>query len=148
MKHYTYKTLNTNTTSKSTTTNFSKILDNIILSDIKKQNSFLNPFKTNTTSNKTKKIFINTNPKNINTSSFDLFDAIRILDSYGKNNIKFTKGEQYFIEGTPIIFYDDEIQIGFDIYSYDDLSNIDFIKCLTPEAKETITKISIKIYNI
>lgn len=137
MKHYTYKTINTNNKSDNNKSNFSKILDNIILSDIINQNSFLKK-------NKQKKNII----KFTDTPKYtmDIFEALGILSNYSKKNeTKIDKGILQYINNIPVIFYDDEIQIGFDIYSYDDLDNINFINSLTPKAKEDIIKISIKI---
>lgn len=137
MKHYTYKTINTSNNFNNNKSNFSKILDNIIFSDIINQNTFL---KKNKQKNNTIK-FTNT-PK----YTMDIFDAINILSNYSKKKeTKIDKGTLQYIGNIPVIFYDDEIQIGFDIYSYDDLDNINFINSLTPKAKEDIIKISIKI---
>ena len=47
--------------------------------------------------------------------------------------------------GLPIIFYNDEIQIGTDIYSYSDFSDYNFISSLSPEIKKTIININIKL---
>ena len=47
-------------------------------------------------------------------------------------------------DGTPIIFYDDEIQIGFDTYKYSNFNNISFLNSLTPKTKNTIINIYIK----
>ena len=75
--------------------------------------------------------------------------ACDILANYGKkkNTMKGIKlGKIYRLEnGLPIIFYNDEIQIGTDIYSYSDFSDYDFISSLSPEIKKTNISINIKL---
>ena len=127
---------------------YSQILDDIILSTVKKNNSYL----------------FNTKKKNddLIDAMFDELDhtyiykrdslfaeACKILANYGKKKsiMKGIKlGKIYRLEnGLPIIFYNDEIQIGTDIYSYSDFSDYDFISSLSPEIKKTIININIKL---
>ena len=101
---------------------YSQILDDIILSTVKKNNS----------------------------QGDTLFaKACDILANYGKKKsiMKGIKlGKIYRLEnGLPVIFYNDEIQIGTDIYSYSDFSDYNFISSLSPEIKKTIININIKL---
>ena len=45
------------------------------------------------------------------------------------------------VDGTPIIFYDDEIQIGFDTYKYKSFSDNLFLNNLTTTTKNVIINI-------
>lgn len=110
MTKYTFTTKNNNYKSA----NYSKMLDDIIAADIANKNSFL--FDTN--KNKFFDNLFKTKKKTITKN--DYYDAIKYLCDYNKKN-KFIIGHTYTLnDGTPIIFYDDEIQIGFDIYKYSD----------------------------
>ena len=75
--------------------------------------------------------------------------ACDILANYGKKKsiMKGIKlGKIYRLEnGLPIIFYNDEIQIGTDIYSYSDFNDYNFTSSLSPEIKKTIISINIKL---
>lgn len=51
----------------------------------------------------------------------------------------------YTADHTPVVFYEDEIQIGYDIYKYDQFDDIDFLNGLTTETKKIIINISIKL---
>lgn len=154
-------TLNNNT-NKSTfpitgTTNYSKILDDIIATDIISKNSYLKKY---TSAGTTDDDFIDCMMKDSAKKNHSIFikgfalkddnkfiDAANFLANYKKNKIlsKFIIGETYKLsDGTPIIFYDDEIQIGFDLYTYDDFKDIIFLKKLSTTAKNII----INIYNI
>lgn len=130
---------------------YSQILDDIILSTVKKNNSYL----------------FNTKKKDddLIDAMFNELDhtyiykplkgdtlfakACDILANYGKkkNTMKGIKlGKIYRLEnGLPIIFYNDEIQIGTDIYSYSDFSDYNFISSLSQEIKKTIININIKL---
>ena len=44
-------------------------------------------------------------------------------------------------DGTPIVFYDDEIQIGFDTYKYNDFLNFSFLDGITDNTKKIIINI-------
>ena len=69
--------------------------------------------------------------------------AANFLANYKKNkNKKFICGKLYKLnDGTPIVFYEDEIQIGFDFYKYSDFNDSFFIDSLTPSKKKTIITI-------
>lgn len=137
---------------------YSQILDDIILSTVKKNNSYL--FNTKKEDD------------DLIDAMFDELDhtyiykplkcdalfakadalftkACDVLANYGKkkNIMKGIKlGKIYRLEnGLPVIFYNDEIQIGTDIYSYSDFSDYNFISSLSPEIKKTIININIKL---
>ena len=126
-------------------TNYSKILDDIILTNIIKKNDYL--FKKNSGAD----IFdslIGNKPIIINNSSIlkadnDFIKAANFLANYKKKTIiPFTYGKTYTLsDGTPIIFYDDEIQIGFDTFKYSDFSDFSFINGLTNATKKIIINI-------
>lgn len=151
-------TFNNNTSNNSflstTTTNYSKILDDLIASDIIKKNNYLKNYYS-TPSNDTiscalKEIF--KKPADIIIDSIALKDnnkfikAANFLANYKKksnlpSNIIF--GKTYELsDGTPIIFYDDEIMIGFDLYSYDDFKDITFLNLLPKKTKSAIINIT------
>jgi hypothetical protein len=115
--------------------NYSEILDDIILADIKKKNSYLFDSKP---------ISFDFSTLKEETPSF--LDAINFLTNYKKckkiSNIPFAFGKMYTLsDGTPIVFYDDEIQIGFDIYKYSDFTDLSFLNGLTDNTKKTIINI-------
>lgn len=151
-------TFNNNTSNNSflgtTTTNYSKILDNLIATDIINKNSYLknycstpsDDFITCMMKDSAKKhsgiiidgIALKDNNKFIKAANF--------LANYKKksnllSNIIF--GKTYELsDGTPIIFYDDEIMIGFDLYSYDDFKDIAFLNLLPKKTKSAIINIT------
>jgi hypothetical protein len=127
---------------------YSQILDDIILSTVKKNNSYL--FNTK----KKDDDLIDAMFKELDHTYIykrdSLFaEACKILANYSKKKsiMKGIKlGKIYRLEnGLPIIFYNDEIQIGTDIYSYSDFNDYDFISSLSPEVKKTIININIKL---
>lgn len=150
MKTYTFNANECNNTNNfinsffRTTTDYSAILDDIITDDIVKKNSYL--FGASTSVNIT----------NSNNNSFDpkeFAKAVEFLANYNKpkNNKKLNIiiGETYFLmDGTPIIFYDDEIQIGFDTFKYSDFAMSSLIENLKPSTKKIIIDIYTKTNTI
>ena len=127
---------------------YSQILDDIILSTVKKNNSYL--FNTKKKDDDLIDAMFNELDHTYIYKRDSLFaEACKILANYGKKKsiMKDIKlGKIYRLEnGLPIIFYNDEIQIGTDIYSYSDFSDYDFISSLSPEIKKTIININIKL---
>ena len=133
-------------------TNYSKILDNIILDSMIKNNSYM--FKSS--KKKSDDDLIDAMFNDINTYKYkhlkaddDFISACNFLANYNKANtyaIPYKMNTLYRLsDGTPIIFYDDEIQIGTDLYKYDMFSDIDFISSLKPEIKKIIININIKL---
>jgi len=130
---------------------YSKMLDNIILDTVMKNNSYLfTKTKKEKEANLIDAMFADIDNTYICKSlkGDDLFTkACKILAGYNKKKAKgITLGKLYRLsDGTAIIFYDDEIQIGTDLYSYSDFDNFDFISSLAPEKKKIIIEINIKL---
>lgn len=127
---------------------YSQILDDIILSTVKKNNSYL--FNTKKKKDDLIDAMFNELDHTYIYKRDSLFaEACKILANYGKKKsiMKGIKlGKIYRLEnGLPIIFYNDEIQIGTDIYSYSDFNDYNFISSLSPEIKKTIININIKL---
>lgn len=154
-------TINNSTTSSnsffhSAKTNYSKILDDLITADLIKKNSYLNGYIDGDFINCMMKDSAKKHPGIIIGSyalkdDKKLIDAANFLAEYKKKKditSKFILGKTYKLsDGTPIIFYDDEIQIGFDLYTYDDFKDITFLKALPTTTKSAIINI-INIFNI
>ena len=128
-------------------TDYSKIIDNIIIADIAKKNDYLFNYKNDTDILAS---LIGDEPIIINSSNLkaddDFIKATKFLANYKtykkKYNIPYKYGEMYKLsDGTPIVFYNDEIQIGFDVYSYNDFKNFSFLNNLTTEKKNIIINI-------
>lgn len=147
MKTFTFEIANNNTfRNTNNTTNYSKILDKLILDSIKKNNAYL--FK----SPEKKCTLCNSCPFSTKKTNDSYTDAINFLLSCKKKkniyNLPFELNKIYYINGTPICFYDDEIQIESDIYSYDDFSDLSFLDKLTPKKKKIIIDIYTKGHDI
>lgn len=132
-KTYKFKSANNNSFPFYKSNDYSKTIDDIILSDIIKKNSYLidYDYKPSTTYYATLK------------DSDEFTKAANFLANYKKNKTKkFIYGKLYKLnDGTPIVFYEDEIQIGFDFYKYSDFNDSFFIDSLTPSKKKTIITI-------
>lgn len=131
---------------KTNGTNYSKILDDIILTDIVKKNSYL--FK-NYKDDYLDDILINAKPTNEPKFDSDFIKAANFLTNYKKlkksYTIPFKLNTTYTLaDGTPIIFYDDEIQIGFDVYKYSTFSDLSFLNSLNKNTKDIIINIYTK----
>ena len=145
---YTFsKKNNTNTKSysfpfsTSSKPNYSKILDDIIIADVIEKNDYL--FKPFAKKNENAIIFDSLIGKSNNST---LNNAIKFLANYKKfkknYTIPYIYGKMYTLsDGTPIVFYDDEIQIGFDSYKYSDFSDLSFLNTLSTNTKKTIINI-------
>lgn len=153
MKHYTIKfdNNNNNRSNGSIFSNASKNLDNIILSNLKK----MNPFMTNIDSTdptldamfdetfgKDYIIIPNRNYGYLLKGDFDteFAKAAKFLANYNPKKIRYT-----LIDGTPIEFFEDEIQIGFDLIPLYKLSSPRYYSTLAPKTKNTIINIFISI---
>lgn len=144
IKTFTFGKINNNKNNtfcfNNNSTNYSKILDNIIIADITKKNDFL--FK-NKKSYTIDDILLGATHK---YDSSDLDKAIKFLTNYKTLKKSYTLpyklNKMYTLsDGTPIIFYDDEIQIGFDVYKYDDFSDYSFLDSLNKKTKDIIINI-------
>ena len=125
--------------------NYSKVLDNIILSDIIKKNDYL--FKAAEKNEDADYFMSKTAPTTITFGNSELEKATKFLANYRKYNTEYKLpyiiGKCYTLsDGTPIVFYENNIQIGYDFYDYDDFSDISFLNTLSPKK----TKIIIDIY--
>lgn len=129
-----------NNTNSFLTDNYSKILNDIIISDVIKKNDYL--FTT------PKTCVINSSQLKDDTSEF--IKAAKFLANYKPNNkLKFVIGKTYYlVDGTPIIFYDDEIQIGFDLFKYEDFDSDFFIHNLDTSTKKIIIDIYTNANNL
>ena len=122
--------------------NYSEIIDNIILGDIKKKNDYLFG-STSTTYIPLSSSYLKADDKFIKAANF--------LANYKKNKkiyktIPYELGKMYTLsDGTPIVFYDDEIQIGFDTFKYSDFSDLSFLNGISDNTKKAIINISINI---
>lgn len=147
-----YTKNNSNNSNKSIfldNTDYSSILDNIITADIIKKNSYLFDY------NKKKNddlidALIGNDPIILTGSTLKASDeftkAATFLANYKKYkktyNLPYIIGKMYTLsDGTPIIFYDDEIQIGFDTIKYSKFNDLSFINGLTAPTKKTIINI-------
>lgn len=139
------------------TPNYSKILDSIIADNIKKCNPYLTDSYYKTDDEKFfSNLFKSSKPTTstiilggslLKDDSSEFAKAANFLANYKKNiktfkKIPFTLGKLYKLSnGSSIIFYDDEFQIGSDIYSYDDFNDITFINGLKSTTKDIIINI-------
>ena len=156
MKHYTIKINNKNNNNfsfRNLFSNPSKDLDDLILSNMKKMNPYIN---------------INTGKKDLTLDAmfrdagFDTDDRIIIPNSYSyrlENDIDIdfikaaaflssytpTKKSYILFDGTPIGFFEDEIQIGNTLIPLNYLTNKKYYTSFTPEIKKTIINIFISI---
>ena len=76
--------------------------------------------------------------------STEFAKAAAYLASYKKpnNKLNIVIGKTYLLtDGTPIIFYDDEIQIGFDTFKYSDFAMSSFLENIKPSTKKIIIDI-------
>lgn len=113
-------------------TNWSEILDDLIASNIKKTNPYLNKYE-----------------KNLDAAIFehdlkgDLFaKASNFLTNYGKTTyMPFQYGHAYYIGGTQIIFNFNSIEIDGTEYFYDNFKDITFLKNLSKPTKKIIINI-------
>lgn len=153
MKTYTFKTGTTYTYNNfPKSTNYSKTLDDIILTSVTKNNSYL----FNKPIDKHDSLIDSLINKSIGFKTAALkgddefINAVNFLANYKtKKSIPFIIGKTYKLaNGKYICFYDDEFQINEDIYSYSDFDNFDFINALTPEKKKIIIDIYTNSKNI
>ena len=146
MKTYTFTTSNINNSKnfideiigKSKSTNYSKILDDIIYDNVIKKNSYLFTGMKKS--------------RYIGDVDSDFLKAAEFLANYKEPKNKlydFIIGRtDYLSDNTPIIFYDDEIQIGFDVFKYSDFTSTDFISAIAPKMKNTIIDIYTNARNL
>lgn len=121
--------------------NYSKMLDDLIHADIMEKNYYLSDdtdIKTTGDKYIDKIIGLNSGLKDNFTSIITYIKGIK------KTKPAFTYGKTYTLsDGTPIIIFEDSIQIGFKLYYFDELEDINFFNALAPDLKKTILTIYI-----
>lgn len=155
MKRYTIKINNTNTNNGSINTNASKSLNDLILSGLIK----MNPFLKNSIKKKNDSLL----DAMFEDAGFDTSDRIIIPNRdnsfllKGDFNTTFAKAANFLssytptkkyytlFDGTPIEFFEDEIQIGYDLIPLYMLSSPKYYNTFTPTTKNIIINIFISI---
>lgn len=141
---YTFGKKNNNNSipfSTSSKPNYSKILDDLIIADVIKKNSYL--FNNSKKNDEDSALFNALLGKKYDTKLDNAIDFLANYKKYKKSySIPYIYGKMYTLsDGTPIVFYEDEIQIGFDSYKYTDFSDFNFLKSLSTNTKKTIINI-------
>ena len=141
MKQYNFKFTSTNNNSKNFNkksnepTNYSKILDDIILNNVIKSNEYL----TQTVAEKAVDEVLN---KKQTSNMVDTYIEylLKIMDLGNNSPYKF--GKKYTtVNGTSIVFYRDEIQIGTDVYTYEEFEEFLHTKPIEQPKKKIIIDI-------
>lgn len=129
---------------KNKPTDYSEVLDDLILDNLMETNSYLKDYKTK---QEDAKIFT---ASTASLKGKEFAEAALFLANYSKKKaFPFTFGKVYKLAGNiPVIFYDDEIQIDRDIYSYDDFENLAFLNTLSAPKKKIIIDIYTNSHNI
>jgi len=150
MKTYNFS-LNTTSNPSNKCTNYSKILDDLIYDDIKEKNYYLSGNEWFTP--KHDDIIDNIIGEKKNTITIINGDcagcpfknACKLFKNYNtnKNKLKFKTNTLYYIGDTPIMLFDDSIQIGFDLYYFKDFDDLSFLESLSQKIKKTIATIYI-----
>lgn len=154
MKNFIFKTNNNNTNNTNNSNysfrkyNYSKILDDLIINNIMDNNQYItDAIIAHDLPNSGKTMYIKNNT--IDNKFIKAFKFLANFNNEAPTNLPFKFGKLYKLtNGMPIIFYKDEIQIGFDLYSYNDFADIDFIKSLNTNTKKTIIEIYTNSNNI
>ena len=129
---------------KNKPTDYSEVLDDLILTNLMETNSYLKDYKTK---QEDAKIF---EASTASLKGKEFAEAASFLANYSKKKaFPFIFGKVYKLTGNiPVIFYDDEIQIDRDIYSYDDFENLAFLNTLSAPKKKIIIDIYTNSHNI
>lgn len=142
MKTYTIKINNNNNnySNGSFFTNASKNLDNLILSNLRKMNPYLNTDST-LDAMLDEAGFIYRDNGYLLKGNFDseFAKAAKFLADYTP------KKKCIIFDNTPIGFFEDEIQIGYDLIPLSNLRDTRYYTTFTPEIKKTIINIYISI---
>ena len=163
MKHYTIKINKNNNNNTFRTNNASKNLDDLLLSNIIKMNPFLGAKKddtikinfTNDSSDsfldaafreaglKNDRIIISNRYGSLLKDDFDteFAKAARFFSSYNPDN----KKTYILADGTPIAFFEDEIQIGYDLIPLYKFGSPKYYNLFTPEKKKIIINLYISL---
>lgn len=146
MKTYTFNINKKNTSDKSFTfnlfhksnkTDYSKTLDNIIYDNMMKVNPYLKSKEEIDTS-----VLIFNTANNLN-ENIEFKKAANFLANYNKmKKFPYIIGKLYkLIDGTLVMFYEDEVQIGHDVYTYEEFNNISFLNTISEPKKKIIIDI-------
>lgn len=147
MKKYTIK-LKKNNGSFNNSANASKALDDLIFAGLTKMNPYLKKTKSD-----------NILDAMFEDAGFEIYDHITIhngsilKDDFDTDFAKaakflasYTPTKKYILtDGTPIEFFEDEIQIGYDLIPLYKLSSPKYYTLFTPETKKTIINLFITI---
>lgn len=152
MKTTTYTIKNTNNkkkfnkiinffTPKYEPTNYSKVIDDIIFNNVIKSNSYIINPEYNTKEEDVM-VFKAANSLKDNNS---FIEAANFLANYNKmKKFPYMLNKIYYLaDGTPIMFYEDEVQIDNEVYTYEEFNNIGFLGTLTAPKKKIIIDIYI-----
>ena len=125
----------------------SKILDNLILADIIKKNDYLFGGNNYSYTIDSKPIILGSKLK-YSDEFTKAADFLANYKTYKKKytNIPYELNKMYTLsDGTRIVFYDDEIQIGSLFYKYSDFSNLNFLNTISEPVKKIIINININL---
>lgn len=144
MKKYTFKLDNTpKTNNVNNNENYSKIIDNIISANIRKNNPWMEQQKSGT-----KNINIDIDirrPKKVYKLDFndygDIFDAIKYIYDYKKEKPLY---DFKLADGTPVKMFSDEIQIGYDLIPLTSFTR-EYYDMLSEDTRKHIIDITIDI---
>lgn len=146
MKKYTFKIDNTAKTTTNPSNTYSEIIDNIISSNVMKNN----PWFANIETPKRKKdininIDITSKPKKTYTYDSidygDIFDMIKFIYDYKREKPSY---DFKLPDGTPVKMFSDEIQIGYDLIPLTGLTRT-FYDTLSESSRKHIIDIYIDI---
>lgn len=144
MKRYTFE-INKPKNNTSTNANYSKIIDDIILNNIKKNNSYLFNKKENKNINIDTKI---TKKKPIEHKNIIIDDFFKFADNYINIFNKYkTKDDYDFLlsDGTPVKMFSNEIQIGYELLPINFITKSIYEYFLSESQKKHISEIIIKV---
>ena len=145
MKNFTFSTINNKNTGNEfysfrKSADYSKILDSIILSNLKEANSYLDNVINHDLG------MLSAENGSIILKASEYAKAANFLANYKSGDtykLPFKFGKVYYLANNmPIVFYDDEFQIGCEVFKYTDaiLKNLMPIKNTT----KTIIEITVK----
>lgn len=146
MKKYTFKIDNTAKTTTNPSNTYSEIIDNIISSNIKKNNPWFADIKeTPKQKNININIDITRKPKKTYTYDSidygDIFDAIKFIYDFKREKPSY---DFKLADGTPVKMFSDEIQIGYDLIPLTGLTR-EFYNTLSESSRKHIIDIYIDI---
>ena len=146
MKTYTFNINKKNTSnkyftfemySKSSKADYSKTINDIIYDNMMKVNPYLKSKEEIDTS-----VLIFNTANNLN-ENIEFKKAANFLANYNKmKTFPYIIGKLYkLIDGTPVMFYEDEVQIGHDVYTYEEFNDISFLNTISEPKKKIIIDI-------